>query len=166
MKCKQPRPGFVFVLLCPLRSTILACCVRAEKVLLNMWPTRLFIWLIWSASPFWWCDNRGEKLNNNLKIFPTGGIFSIVTLWYIHRMHTVWSSVMHYTYHQFCVLMWRYPLCPPEYVIFFEPFHFLAGDQLVVPMGASHISLRLQEIQSRVWEKKNKRTKRTIRAWG
>ena len=40
---------------------------------------------------------------------------------------------------------------------------FLAGDQLVVPIGASHISLRLQEIQSREWEKKNKRT---IRAWG
>ena len=37
---------------------------------------------------------------------------------------------------------------------FFEPFHFLAGDQLVVPIGASHISLPLQEIQSREWEKK------------
>ena len=29
---------------------------------------------------------------------------------------------------------------PPEYVNFFEPFHFLAGDQLVVPIGVSHIS--------------------------
>ena len=28
----------------------------------------------------------------------------------------------------------------PEYVNFFEPFHFLAGDQLVVPIGESHIS--------------------------
>ena len=33
----------------------------------------------------------------------------------------------------------------PEYVNFFKPFHFTAGDQLVVPIGASHISLRLQE---------------------
>ena len=47
---------------------------------------------------------------------------------------------------------------PPRYINFFEAFHFLAGDQQVVPTGASHISLRLQEIQSRVWEKKNKRT--------
>ena len=31
---------------------------------------------------------------------------------------------------------------------------FLAGDHLVVPMGASHISLPQQEIQSREWEKK------------
>ena len=31
---------------------------------------------------------------------------------------------------------------------------FLAGDQQVVPIGASHISLPLQEIQSREWEKK------------
>ena len=37
---------------------------------------------------------------------------------------------------------------------FFEPFHFLASDQLVVLIGASHISLPLQEIQSREWEKK------------
>ena len=32
-------------------------------------------------------------------------------------------------------LMWRYPLGPPRYINFFEPFHFLAGDQLVVPIG-------------------------------
>ena len=31
---------------------------------------------------------------------------------------------------------------------------FLAGDQLVIPIGASHISLPLQEIQSREREKK------------
>ena len=46
------------------------------------------------------------------------------------------------------------PPRPPRYINFFEPFHFLAGDQLVVPIGASHISLRLQEIQSREREKK------------
>ena len=44
----------------------------------------------------------------------------------------------------------------PQHINFFEPFHFLAGDQLVVPIGVSHISLRLQEIQSREREKKNK----------
>ena len=27
-----------------------------------------------------------------------------------------------------------------RYIIFFEPFYFLAGDQLVVPIGVSHIS--------------------------
>ena len=31
---------------------------------------------------------------------------------------------------------------------------FTAGDQLMVPIGASHISLPRQEIQSREWEKK------------
>ena len=50
------------------------------------------------------------------------------------------------------------PLGPPRYINFFEPFHFTAGDQLVVPIGVSHISLRLQEIQSRERERKNKRT--------
>ena len=57
------------------------------------------------------------------------------------------------------------PLRHPRYINFFEPFHFFtAGDELVVPIGASHISLRLQEIQSREWEKKNKRTKEQY-AW-
>ena len=29
--------------------------------------------------------------------------------------------------------------CPPRYINFFEPFHFLAGDQLVIPIrGISH----------------------------
>ena len=32
------------------------------------------------------------------------------------------------------------PRPPPEYVNFFEQFHFFTGDQLVVPLGASHIS--------------------------
>ena len=52
----------------------------------------------------------------------------------------------------------------PEYVNFFKPFHFLAGDQLVVPIGVSHISSWLQEIQSREWEERTK-NKRTIWAW-
>ena len=50
----------------------------------------------------------------------------------------------------------RYPSAP-RYVNLFELFHFLAGDQLVVPIGTSHISLRLQEIQSREREKKEQR---------
>ena len=37
---------------------------------------------------------------------------------------------------------------------FFKPFHFTAGDQLVVPIGASHISLPLQEVQSREREER------------
>ena len=46
-------------------------------------------------------------------------------------------------------------LRPPLYTNFVEPFNFFtAGDQLVVPIGVTHISLRLQEIQSREWEKK------------
>ena len=40
----------------------------------------------------------------------------------------------------------------------------LAGDHLVVPTGVSRISLWLQEIQSREWEKRTK-NKRTIWAW-
>ena len=35
--------------------------------------------------------------------------------------------------------MWRYPFGPP-YVNLLEPFPFLAGDQLVVPIGVTHIS--------------------------
>ena len=46
------------------------------------------------------------------------------------------------------------PPRPPCYINFFEPFHFLAVDQLVVPIGASHISLRLQGIQSREREER------------
>ena len=53
--------------------------------------------------------------------------------------------------------MWRYPLGPPIRH-FFEPFHFTAGDQLVVPIGALHISLPQQEIQSSEWEKKKEQT--------
>ena len=58
------------------------------------------------------------------------------------------------------------PRLGPRYINFFKPFQFTAGVQPVVLIGASHIYLRLQEIQSREWEKKNKRTRRTIRAWG
>ena len=43
-----------------------------------------------------------------------------------------------------------------EYINFFETISILAGNHLVVPIGASHISLWPQEIQSREWEKKNK----------
>ena len=39
---------------------------------------------------------------------------------------------------------------------------FLAGDHPVVSIGASHISLRLQEIQSREWEEREQTNKRTI----
>ena len=39
------------------------------------------------------------------------------------------------TLHQFVTLAPR----PPRYINFFEPFHFTAGDQLVLPIGASHI---------------------------
>ena len=46
------------------------------------------------------------------------------------------------------------PPRPPQYVNFFKPFHFLAGDQLVVLIGALHISSWLQEIQSREWEER------------
>ena len=33
------------------------------------------------------------------------------------------------------------PSRPKRYINFFEPFHLTAGDQLVVPIGVSHISL-------------------------
>ena len=46
------------------------------------------------------------------------------------------------------------PTRPPRYINFFEPFHYLADDQLVIPIGTSYISLPLQEIQSMEREKK------------
>ena len=63
-------------------------------------------------------------------------------------------------------MFWRrtIPPRPPVYINFFKPFQVLAGDHLVVPTGVSHISLWLQEIQSREWEKRTK-NKRTIWAW-
>ena len=52
------------------------------------------------------------------------------------------------------VPLWRYPL-GPQYVNFFETISiFLAGDQLVLLIGVSHISSWLQEIQSREWEER------------
>ena len=53
------------------------------------------------------------------------------------------------------------PPRPSRYINLFEPFHFTAGDQLVVPIGASHISLPLQEIQSREWEEREQTDKWT-----
>ena len=52
------------------------------------------------------------------------------------------------------LFFWRYPLGPHVTSTSSNPFLFTAGDQLVVPIGASHISLPLQEIQSREREKK------------
>ena len=53
------------------------------------------------------------------------------------------------------------PLRPPEYIKFFKPFQSWPVNNLVVPIGVSHISSWLQEIQSREWEKRTK-NKRTI----
>ena len=53
------------------------------------------------------------------------------------------------------------PLRPTRYINFFEPFlFFTAGDQLVVPIGATHISLPLQEYNQGSGRKENKRIKR------
>ena len=58
------------------------------------------------------------------------------------------------------VSLWRSPSAH-AYVNLFEPFHFFtAGDQLVVPIGVTHISLRLQEYNQGSGRKENKRTKR------
>ena len=41
-----------------------------------------------------------------------------------------------------------------------QPFRFFtAGDQPVVPIGVTHISLPLQELQSREWEEKEQTNK-------
>ena len=64
---------------------------------------------------------------------------------------------------KFILVFVRIPPRPTtEYVNFFKPFYFLAGDHLVVPIGASHISSWLQEIQSREWEEREQTNKRTI----
>ena len=53
------------------------------------------------------------------------------------------------------------PLRPPTLYQLFEPFHFFtAGDQLVVPIGVTHISLPLHQIQSREQEKKEQTNRR------
>ena len=46
------------------------------------------------------------------------------------------------------------PPLAPGYVNFFEPFHFTAGGQLVVPTGVSHISLRYKNTIEGVGEKR------------
>ena len=57
--------------------------------------------------------------------------------------------------------MWRYPFGSTRYINLFEPFHFFtACDQLVVLIGATHISLLLQEYNQGSGRKENKRTKR------
>ena len=49
---------------------------------------------------------------------------------------------------------------PTRYINFFEPFYFFtAGDQLVVPVGVSHISLPLHQIQSREQEEREQTNK-------
>ena len=45
------------------------------------------------------------------------------------------------------------PPRPPLHQLL-QPISILTGDHLVVPIGVSHISFWLQEIQSREWEKK------------
>ena len=56
--------------------------------------------------------------------------------------------------------VWRYPLGPHVTSTSSKPFHFFAGDQLVVPIGAFAHFLWLQEIQSR--EREKKKEQRTI----
>ena len=51
------------------------------------------------------------------------------------------------------------PPRPPCYINFFEPISLTAGDQLVVPIGASHISLPLQGIQPREQEEREQTNK-------
>ena len=92
--------------------------------------------------------------------------FSIATTPRCRRGRYFFPGLLHFTLDTYVIFLSvnvTMPPLDPRHINFFEPFHFLAGDQLVVPIGASHISLRLQEIQSREREKKNKRT---IRAWG
>ena len=71
----------------------------------------------------------------------------------------------------FCFLVITVMLCDdtpsaPWHINFFAPFHFLAGDQLVVPIGGYRTFLYGYKKYNREWEKRNKRTKRTIQAWG
>ena len=65
-----------------------------------------------------------------------------------------------YRFTSFCFV--TLPLWPTRYINFFEPFHFTVGEQLVVPIGVTHISLPLQEIQSREWEEREQ-TNKTLR---
>ena len=50
-----------------------------------------------------------------------------------------------------------------RHINFFKPFHFFtAGDQQVVPIGATHISLPLHQIQLREQEKKKEQTNKRL----
>ena len=58
--------------------------------------------------------------------------------------------------------MWRSPSTTTLYQLF-EPFHFFtAGDQLVVPISVTHISLPLHQIQSREREIKKRSNEQTL----
>ena len=56
------------------------------------------------------------------------------------------------------------PLRPQRYINFLEPFHFfMASDQLVVPIGATHISYHNKNTIEETGEKKKKNEQY---AWG
>ena len=48
------------------------------------------------------------------------------------------------------------PPAHPEYVNFFKTISILAGDHLVVSIGVSHISSRLQKYNQGIWRKRTK----------
>ena len=50
------------------------------------------------------------------------------------------------------------PLRPPRYINFFEPFHFLASDQLVVPIGHRTFLYSYKKYNQGSGRKENKRT--------
>ena len=56
----------------------------------------------------------------------------------------------------------RYPRRPPPYVNLLEPCHFSAGDQLVVPRGATHISCHYKNTIEGTGENKTNVQTRTI----
>ena len=58
------------------------------------------------------------------------------------------------------------PPRPPRYINFFEPFHFTAGDQLVVPIGASHILYRYKKYNRGSVRKKPKTNEQTNNVLG
>ena len=76
----------------------------------------------------------------------------------------LWQGKCTYLSFHFLFLYYVIHCDNTEYIIFFKPFQSWPVNHLVVPIGVSHISLWLQEIQSREWEKRTK-NKRTIWAW-
>ena len=58
--------------------------------------------------------------------------------------------------------MWRYPPRPHIRYILLEPFHFLAGDQLVVPRWVTHISYHYKNTIEGTGENKTNEQTRTI----